>query len=342
MKKILMTFVLCLSVLFTNAQIATENSKIFDNTYVGVEAGVTTPLNFNSMFPLNTVTGLKLGKELTPVFGIEAEGQVFFNDNNVGRWTDTFVKGTNVGLNGTINLSNLFAGYKGIPRAFEVKTNTGLGWLHYLNAGGYNDLTAKTALDFNFNFGKFKQHTLMLSPGIYWNFTGNYPIHKIQFNKNLAQLSVFASYVYHFKTSNGTHHFKTYDVGAMIDEINRLNDELAKKPTEVIVEKVKLVEVPNNISVLQESANYVFFAKNSFELTKEAKEILDNISGSVNIVASASPEGTKEYNQQLSEKRAEEVAKYLTSKGVKVITYKGIGCVNETSNRVAIIKIIAD
>ena len=49
-----MTFILCLSVLFANAQIATENSKILDNTYVGVEAGVTTPLNFNSMFPLNT------------------------------------------------------------------------------------------------------------------------------------------------------------------------------------------------------------------------------------------------------------------------------------------------
>ena len=64
-----------------NAQIATENSKFFDNTYVGVEAGVHTPLNFNSVFPLNTVVGIKLGKEFTPVVGIEAEGIVSFGDN---------------------------------------------------------------------------------------------------------------------------------------------------------------------------------------------------------------------------------------------------------------------
>ena len=336
MKKILMIFILCLSVLFANAQIATENSKILDNTYVGIETGVTTPLNFNSMLPLNTVVGLKLGKELTPVFGLEAEGQVFFNDNNVGRWTDTFVKGTNIGLNGTMNFNNLFSEYRGTPRFFEIKANVGLGWLHYLNAGS-NDLLAKTALDFNFNFGKSKQHTLMLSPGIYWNLTGN---HKMAFDKNYAQLSVFASYVYHFKTSNGTHHFKTYDVGAMMDEINRLNDELSKKPTTVVKEVVRTVETPVTIETIGDT--YIFFAKNSSELSNESKELLNKVKGSVNIIASASPEGTKEYNQQLSEKRAEEVAKYLTSKGVKVITYKGIGCVNETSNRVAIIKIISD
>lgn len=337
MKKILLMFMMCFSFVMANAQIATENSKILDNTYVGVEAGVTTPFNFNSMFPLNTVTGIKVGKELTPVFGIEAEGQVFFNDNNVGRWTNTFVKGTNIGLNGTMNFNNLFAGYKGTPRFFEIKANAGLGWLHYLNAGS-NDLLAKTALDFNFNFGKSKQHTLMLSPGIYWNLTGSDA--KMQFNKNYAQLSVFASYVYHFKTSNGTHHFKTYDVGAMIDEINRLNEELSKKPTTVVKEVIRTVETPVTIETIGDT--YIFFAKNSSELSNESKELLNKVKGSVNIIASASPEGTKEYNQQLSEKRAEEVAKYLTSKGVKVITYKGIGCVNETSNRVAIIKIIAD
>ena len=134
-----------------NAQIATENAKLFDNTYVGVEFGATTPLNFNSVFPVNTVAGIKFGKELTPVFGLEVEGLATFGDNvyrygvnnsmlvpidgamNVHKKgsVNTFVKATNVGLNGVINVSNLLFGYQGAPRVFEIKTNTGIGWLHY-------------------------------------------------------------------------------------------------------------------------------------------------------------------------------------------------------------------
>ena len=127
MKKFLFILVALFTMLSANAQIATENSKLTDNIYVGVGGIFTTPLDFNSVFPLNAGAVLKIGKNITPIFGLEAEGAVLFNDNNFGRWTPTFVKLTNVGLNGTINLDNLFAGYKGTPRTFEVSTNTGLG-----------------------------------------------------------------------------------------------------------------------------------------------------------------------------------------------------------------------
>lgn len=105
-----------------NAQIATENAKIFDNIYVGIEGGVSTPLDFKSIFPVNPIAGIKVGKELTPVFGLEAEGLVTFGDNvyrygvnpsypsdgekfNIHKYgcVNTFVKATNVGLNGVIN-----------------------------------------------------------------------------------------------------------------------------------------------------------------------------------------------------------------------------------------------
>jgi outer membrane protein OmpA-like peptidoglycan-associated protein len=148
-------------------------------------------------------------------------------------------------------------------------------------------------------------------------------------------------YVYHFKTSNGTHHFKTYDVGAMISEIDRLNSELAQKPKEV--EVIKYVEVvktdtlrPTN-AVMMPSTYVIQFSKNSSALSDEAKRILDGISGSVNITASASPEGTKEYNQRLSEMRAAVISDYLTKKGVKINSSEGIGSANENSNRIAII-----
>lgn len=331
-----MTFTLILSALFANAQIATENSKIFDNVYFGVEVGASTPLNLNSVFPLNSTAGLKLGKEITPVVGFEVEGQVFFNDNNVGRWTNTFVKGTNVGLNGTLNLSNLFWGYKGTPRVFEVKTNTGFDWLHKWKSGGDNALLAKTALDLDFNVSK--SSTISLSPGVYWNIVDyNAPV---MFNKNKAQLSLMASYLYHFKTSNGTRHFKTYDVGAMIGEIDRLNYELSQKPTEV--EVVKYVETVKTVSDVIQKQFVVQFAQNSSVLSDEAKEVLDGVKGRVSVVAYASPEGTKEYNEMLSEKRAAVIADYLTKKNVKVISYRGLGCINETSNRIGIIEFVAE
>ena len=271
MKKFLFILVALFTMLSANAQIATENSKLTDNIYVGVGGVVTTPLDFNSVSPLNAGASLKIGKNITPIFGFEAEGAVLFNDNNFGRWTPTFVKLTNVGLNGTINLNNLFAGYKGTPRTFEISTNTGLGWMHYWNTSN-NTLTAKTGLDFAFNLGAKKAVSIVLSPAVYWNLHNN---SHIQFNKNHAQLALAATFVYHFKNSNGTHSFKTYDVDAMISEISRLNDELAKKPKEIEVIKIAENEVaPATAAVAVEkkdATTFVFFAKDSAVLSAAAK-----------------------------------------------------------------------
>ena len=338
MKKFILMLVAIATMTVANAQIATENAKLFDNVYAGAEIGVATPLNFDGMFPLNTVVGLKIGKELTPVVGFEVEGQFFFNDNNVGRWTQTFFKGSNLGLNGTINLNNLFAGYKGTPRFFEVKTNTGLSWLRFWNGGG-NSLGVKTALDFNFNLGKEKAHTLFVSPGVYWNVRNGA---QLQFNKDLAQLAVMAGYVYHFKTSNGTHHFKTYDVGAMVADLNQLCKENLNQRT--VIEKVKDKVVTKVVEKVVEKVKYVNntcvvnFAKNSYVLTDEAKEVLNGISGSVDILGYASPEGTQDYNQKLSQKRADVVSEYLKNKGVEVKSAVGYGSVGEASNRIVIVK----
>jgi outer membrane protein OmpA-like peptidoglycan-associated protein len=353
-----------------NAQIATENRKALDNIYVGVEAGVTTPLNFNSIMPVNPVVGIKIGKEFTPIITIDAEGLAVFGDNffrygynsSTPVWDEgafnvhkdgsmsTFVKATNVGANLVLNWSNALWGYKGTPRVFEVKTNTGLGWLCYFGdfttnkVGGYkptsdrNAIMFKTAVDLAFNLGK--AHTIAVSPTIYWNISES---NAIQINKNYAQLGVMVGYTYHFKTSNGTHSFKSYDVGAMISEINRLNEELAKKPNEVIKYVDRVVNnnynAPvTNANVIKIPSTYVIqFAKNSAVLSDDAKAILDGITDTVNITASASPEGTREYNQKLSEERATVIADYLTKKGVKVNSYEGIGSKDDNSNRIAII-----
>ena len=369
---------IALTMIFSaNAQIATENAKLFDNTYVGVEFGATTPLNFNSVFPVNTVAGIKFGKELTPVFGLEVEGLATFGDNvyrygvnnsmlvpidgamNVHKngSVNTFVKATNVGLNGVINVSNLLFGYQGAPRVFEIKTNTGIGWLHYFGdfttniVGGYvpagkqNVLTAKTAIDLAFNLGRTKAHTLTVSPGVYWglNEAGN-----IKFNKNYAQFGVMVGYTYHFKTSNGTRYFKTYDVGAMTDEISRLNEELAKKQKEVeVIKYVDRVVINNNAPNTNAVAatgfgvnETVFFAFDSAELDGRAKETLDKLcqNGIYVIDAYASSEGSTEYNKELSQRRADAVKAYLEGRGARVESAVGHGVqFGNTTGRIAVV-----
>jgi outer membrane protein OmpA-like peptidoglycan-associated protein len=341
-KFILMVVMLFMTLISVNAQIATENRKAFDNIYAGVEAGVATPLSFNSVFPLNTLIGVKVGKEFTPIYGLELEAGVALNDNiyNDLKWTNTIVKGTNLGLNGVINLSNMFGGYKGTPRWFEVKTNTGLGWFHYWNAGGHNDLSAKTGFDVAFNLGNKKAHSIVLSPGVFWNLSGS---GKIKFDKRAAQFYLMASYVYHFKTSNGTHHFKTYDVGAMIYEIDRLNNELAKKPTEVVkyVEKVveKPVEATNHATGFGVNET-IFFAYDSAELDDRAKETLNNLgTAEYTIDGYASSEGSTEYNKELSQRRADAVKEYLEARGAKITSSVGHGVLfGTTTGRVVIVK----
>ena len=335
MKKILLILELFSAVATANAQIATENSNAFDNVGVGITAGVSTPLDFNSVFPLNTNVGLKITKDITPVIGFQIEGLAILNDNHFSD-LKTAVKATNVSLNGALNLSNFFWGYKGTPRAFEVSAVAGLGWLHAWNTSE-NSLTAKTGLDLAFNLGKKKVHSLVLTPAVYWNL---HKIDAIQFNKKGAQLALNLSYIYHFKTSNGTHHFKTYDVGAMNNEINYLHGKLdeCEKREPKLVERIveKKVAVPTNTKW------FVQFAQKSAELTAEAKETLDKIGENlvVDVIGTSSPEGDAEFNQRLSEKRAAVVADYLTKRGVKVNSWAGKGVqIGLATNRLAIVTV---
>ena len=316
---------------FTYSQTAYEESKILDNTSISVVGGVTTPLDFNSVFPVNGVAGIKLQKNLTPVFGFNVEGLASFGDNHYGS-ASTVVRSINTGLNGVINFSNLLCGYNRTPRKFEVSTETGIGWMHSWT-GHCNYLTSKTGVVLSFNLGKERAHSIIVNPAVYWNL--NKTDH-VEFNKNYAQIGVLIGWVYHFKTSNGTRSFKVYDITSMNNEINSLKRDLAKKPTEIIKEIVKTEVVTNTIG-----NTVIFFAQNSSKLTGTAISELSKIpSGSkVSIIGSASPEGSSNYNQKLSEKRAETVSKFLTENGVIVENCIGTGVTDTTSGRVAIVTI---
>lgn len=350
MKKIIFMMFMAFSAIVVNAQTAVQTSKVLDNTYVGIDGGVATPLTFDGVFPLNPTATLHVGKLFTPVVGADIEATAWLGSHAgyVGRfdgYTHNFIRGSYVGINALFNLTNLFYGYNGTPRTFEVSAVAGPGWVHRFmpnsNDKYHNHLGVKTGLDLAFNIGKTKAHTVSLRPAVLWNLSvpGN-RFGQLAFNKKGAELYIGVGYTYHFNTSNQTHHFKVYDVGALNDEINRLNEELAKKPKvrvvkEVVKEVVKDAPSTNSIAVTSECV--VYFAQNSDVLTDDAKRVLDSIKGNVRIDAYASPEGTEEYNKELSQRRANVVAEYLRTNGVSVTEAIGHGVDGEASNRVAIV-----
>lgn len=342
--------IMALSAFVVNAQTVVQTSKTFDNVYVGIGGGVATPLDFNNLFPLNPTATVRVGKLFSPVWGAEVEGTSWFGsrcgyaeryDWNV----HNAFRGLYVGVNGTINLTNLFKGYSGTPRSFEVSTVAGTGWVHTFipNDGGIVDryanyLGAKTGIDFAFNLGRTKAHTIAFRPAVLWNLSrpGN-AIGDLAFNKKGAQLYLGLSYVYRFKTSNGTNNFRVYDIGVLNDELNRLNEELAKKPREIVREVV----VEKKSVTLLDNEVVVFFAKGSHELTQEAKQSLSRVHGVVNIYGFASPEGSKAYNEALANRRAQVVADYLVNlpNNVKINVCEGLGVQGDTSGRVTIVSV---
>lgn len=356
-KNLIMLVAFVMSFATLSAQTATEQQSFTDNTYVGVGFGGYTPLSFDGFLPINSAAHIRLGKWVDPAFGFEIDGSVWFGSNadesiNGGNFDNgfnvhNFVRATNVGLNGLINLSNLIGGYDGHRRAWEFNFLAGLGWTRVFNpssvAYDFNSVYAKTGFDVIWNFGQEKEHGLVLQPNIMWNlnetgFSG------INFHKNRAQLGLSIGYVYRFAGKNKTHgKFRTYNVGGLLSENAALADKVEKlenRPPRVRT-VIKKVEVEKEVVKYVPLTYLVCFAQNSAELTDEAKTELDKVPTDVvvSITASASPEGPSSYNQKLSEKRAEAVKTYLTERGIRVETATGVGEQGKTSNRLAIISI---
>lgn len=329
-----------------NAQIAYQKADFLDNVYVGLNGGVSSPLDFNSVTPFNAQAGVKVGKNWSPVFGTNIEGTAVFGDNHFAD-SHTFVKATYVGLNGTLNLTNLFLNYNP-DKVFETSLEAGLGWIHNYHTptptnidGHANYLGAKTGVILAWNIGNNKAWQLYAEPSVYWNLSKT---DKIQFNKHNAQLAVSVGVVYKFKTSNKTHNFKVYNIydytSALEEARDRIaaleaqNAELSKRPTETY----NVVKETNKETVVySQDIITVSFLQNSAELTQDAKNILDKVSASlpVKVIGSTSPEGTTRRNSELSVQRANAVAKYLKSRGVKVVSAEG----NE-HGRIAVVTVV--
>ena len=353
MKKITTLFAAAMIAASASAQTVTE-SKTFDNMYFGINTGVSTATKGHHWLQdFRPNLGVRLGRNFTPVFGLAAESNIYFKEVGRKQGglhkTGTAVNGINTSLLGTVNLTNWVGGYKGEPRCFEVSAVYGLGWGHvFSNAADYNDnmnmFTSKAGLDFAFNLGKAKAWQLYVEPSMNWALNGN-GYEGVKYDINRAMFQVNVGLVYKFKNSNGTHNFTLAtgrdqaEVDALNAQINSLReqnatltskdeknqknlsakdaeinnlkkalDECNKRPAKtatatnlqptVIFRQGKSVVDPAQVASIELIANYM----------KNHKD------ANVEIKGYASPEGSKELNQRLSEKRAEAVKDILVKK----------------------------
>ena len=326
---------------------------------------------------LDPNAGLRIGRYFTPVFGLAIEGNAYFSNKPWGstgtvvRATNASLLGT-VNLSNwfggykgeprTFEVSALYGlGW------MHVFTNNKA--VENLTSGQRNRMTSKAALDFAFNFGSAKQFQFYVEPSINFAFLGKSHSHNVAvtpagvtypetsygygykataqagqpaYNINNSFVQLNAGLVYKFANSNGTHNFTivTPRDQAEIDALNAQINELRNRKPEVITKEV-VKEVPS-VKVKELSVSdlvFVTFAQGKSNLTREAKAALNNVKeGShVQVVGTASPEGSKEINDRLSQARADVVANYLKSRGVNIDDATGKGVQGVTSNRLAVV-----
>ena len=377
MKKIVASLVLCMAVIAANAQKAVEGNKFTDNWSVGFNAGGTTPLTHSAFFKnMRAVLGVGLDKQVTPVLGLGFEAMTSINTTP----SRTAFDNTNLSVLGTLNLSNLFGGYAGAPRLFEVETVAGIGWLHYAVNGesDLNSMSSKLGLNFNFNLGEEKAWTLAFKPALVYDMSAD-GTDNVCFNANRAAWEFTAGLKYHFSCSNGKHYFtivKPYnqsEIDALNDQINNMRREaddnaaalknanqkaadLEKALNDCKNQAPKVITetVTNNKKTLE---SVVTFRQGGTSVESSQTPNVERIAtylkthknATVSIKGYASPEGNVDVNARIAKQRAESVKNMLINRykiAANRITAEGQGVGNMFEepdwNRVSICTINED
>lgn len=327
-----------------NAQKAYEGTAFFDNWYIGLNGGGVTPLSHSAFWKnMRGAVGLELGKQVTPVFGLSFQGLSAVNTS----YSRTAFDALTLTANGKINLNNLFGGYLGKPRLFEVEAVSGFGWGHdFMNSGyGKDDsyLTTRFGASLNFNLGAEKAWSVNIKPAVVWRMDGT------ALNVNRSAMELLAGVTYHFRGSNGKHYMtiqRPYDaceaealnkkVNALRAEVelkrealdnsaaraNELQDALEKcrkelsecqnAPIETIVKNSHTMSLESVVTFRQGSTSV---GSDQIPNVERIATYMKNHPGStVSIKGYASPEGSAEVNARIAQQRADAVKKILVNR----------------------------
>ena len=353
MKKIAMFIAAAAIAVSASAKTTVTGHKAGDNLYVGINGGATTALTGETSFKnFQPTFGVRLGKNFTTVFGVALDAELDFNVQKNVTGSKTFIDALDLDLLGTANLMNLFGGYKGEPRKFEIIALGGFGWAHGFGFGQKaNAVTSKVAVDFALNLGSQKQWQVyaepylryaletfhvagdVLLPNVKYDFGG------FKYNAARAQVGLKIGVNYKFGNSNGTHNFAIEqlrdqsEIDALNAKINAAQAEAAAAKADAASKDAKIADLQKQLNdclnkpvvVEKKAANLqpsVVFAQGSSVVQKSqmanvemiANYMKNNPDAKVKISGYASPEGKAEFNQVLSEKRADAVKNILVKK----------------------------
>lgn len=351
MKKIVSVLTAMLAVLSINGQ-TLEKSKFFDNTYIGLNTGVSgwlhpTCNNFDNFGKsIKSVSSLRIGKMITPILGIEIEGEVGMA-NQI-----KFVDHTTVGANMLFNLNNAFHPYRGEPDNVEFLPFIGLGW-HHTYGIVTNNLASKFGMQINFNVDKKKAWQINIIPSINYIMTDNgfssTPTGQPRLDACRAFVNLQVGVTYRFKNSKGSHNFvispykyTQSDYDELMDKINKQRKIIAQKDKALRASRLAIHSLTNRTdSINNKNTNPIDIETtigfnigqadinpiqrgNLLRIAKIVKE--NNLK--IHIIGYADKNtGTNKRNLELSKMRATNVAKELQKLGVRedAIVISGVG-----------------
>lgn len=344
MKKSISVLALSMGILTMYAQndrTALEGTRLGDNWSIELKTGAVTPLTHSAFFKnARPAFGFGIGKQLTPIFGMGIQGMGYVNTSA----SKTAFDASEVSVLGKANLMNLFGGYTGEPRIFEIEALTGIGWLHYYQngPGDTDSWSTRFGLNLNFNLGEEKAWTLGIKPAIIYDMQGDFNKAKSRFNANNAAFELTAGLTYHFKCSNGSHHFTTvrpYDaaeVNELNDAVNHLRSQLSDKDMQLdkamkqtnrlqrelaeckaqaanVETVIKTNRIPESIVTFRQGKSTVD-ASQQPNVERVATYLKKHPETKVIIKGYASPEGNLAFNEKLAKTRAEAVKAILVKK----------------------------
>ena len=350
MKKIILTLALLMGVFAAQAQ-SLEQNKFFDNMSVTLKGGAIMPFQGYAFWPsARGIFGLEIKKQLTPVFGMGVEGEATINTtswqkepNYWGPKSPNIIDHTLAGMFGTVNLGNLFMGYAGKPRFFELEAVFGAGWLHAFHRAGesahvygndYDSWYTKAGANLNFNFGEARAFTFSLKPAVVWDMNGDImqayrhcsnvktiegPHSNLsKMNANHAAVELEAGITYHFKGSNGERYmtfcpykYSQDDIDALNGQINGLRNQLNGLQGDLDAANARNAQLQRDLDAARKAAANM----------KPATEVIDKSAKYMNVLVHFKVNKTNITADQ--QPNVERVAMYLKNNPTATVEIKG-------------------
>lgn len=266
MRKLILLLTILLSAISAEAQQYVEKPRFFDNWSIGLAGGAYHPMFYDLKYLLDCsgyAGSVELRKHVTPVLSVGVEANGYYRMDRKERKDPRTVIGTMV----HVNLMNLFGGYKGRPRIFEIEAGVMPAWGHLYRGSAYtffpdeNYFAAKFGVDFNFNLGKSRAWAISLKPAAICDVTSRPPspggitYHYNVIDRKKTDLQVFLGFSYKFRNHGRRRHFNYAAPGADNDELQRLNESINYLRSDVDHRDAEIESLKLKINALEEELN---------------------------------------------------------------------------------------